>query len=115
MDTYLDSIGDVRKKDSLPVLAWSGNPCYTGVNHRLRGFGGSSAGATSEKLQSGLENRAAGRGDGFRSGGGEQVSKARKRRYAQTTILFHRKAAGHPAAFRCRGATPERWERSSIL
>lgn len=39
MDTYLDSIGDVRKKDSLPVLTWSGNPCYTGVNHRLRGFG----------------------------------------------------------------------------
>jgi hypothetical protein len=39
MVTYLDSIGDVRKKDSLPVWAWSGNPCYTGVNHRLRGFG----------------------------------------------------------------------------
>ena len=68
------------------------------------------------RLQSGLENRAAGRGDGFRSGGGEQVSKARKRRatrrlpslVGQDTILSHRKAAGHPAAFHRHGAYP--WE-----
>jgi hypothetical protein len=39
MDTYLDLIADVRKKDSLPVWARSGNPCYTEVDHRLRGFG----------------------------------------------------------------------------
>ena len=38
MDTFLDPTGEMRKKDSLPVLVWSGNPCYTEVNHRLRGL-----------------------------------------------------------------------------
>jgi hypothetical protein len=39
MDAFLDSTGEMRKNDSLPVLVWSGNPCYTEINHRLRGFG----------------------------------------------------------------------------
>jgi hypothetical protein len=39
MDTFLDPTGEMRKDDLLPVLMWSGNPCYTEINHRLRGFG----------------------------------------------------------------------------
>ena len=56
-------------------------------------------GPSQAQTKSGLETRASGRGDGFRSAGGEQVSNTRKQRYAQTTIS--RRAARHLAAFRC--------------
>jgi hypothetical protein len=113
MGTFLGSTGELRENDSLPVLERSGNPCYTGGNHRLRGPARSSVWTTPGELRGGLENRAAGRGDGFRSGGGGQVSKARKRR-ATRRLPSHRKAAGHPAAFSRCCATPGRWERRLI-
>ena len=95
MVTFLYSLDRLCKKRFVTSLARSGKLCYTGGNHRFRTFltgasalAGSPAGAVSEKVPGDLENRAVGRGDGFRSDGGGQVPKARKtaRRTAQTTI-----------------------------